>query len=354
MSQDNKSISQANESISQANKGIVLASRPVGQPTADNFRLETTAVAPITEGQILIKALYLSLDPYMRGRMSAAKSYADPVAIGEVMTAESAGVVVESKSALYAVGDHVCSRSGWQEYFVSEENDPLTYKVDAAKVPLSAYLGVCGMPGRTAYFGLKTQGKPQAGETLVVSAASGAVGSAVGQIGKKLGLHVVGVAGGPDKCAYVKDQLGFDQVVDYKAGNLDADLAAACPNGIDIYFESVGGALTEAVAKQLNTGARVPICGYISNYNSTDISKARTPFHIFGELETPPAHKFFLVFDYVDDYPEANSALTDWVANGELKYQETMVEGLEKAPEYFSWLFSGKNFGKLVVKIADQ
>ena len=336
-----------------ANKSIVLASRPVGEPSADNFRLETTEVGALQDGQILIKTLYLSLDPYMRGRMSEAKSYADPVAIGEVMAAESAGVVVESKSDFYAVGDHVCSRSGWQEYFISDAKDPMTFKVDADLVPLSAYLGVCGMPGRTAYFGLKHEGKPQKGETLVVSAASGAVGSVVGQIGKKLGLHVVGIAGGDKKCAYVKDELGFDEVVDYKSDDLDAALAAACPNGIDIYFESVGGAVTEAVAKQLNPGARVPICGFISNYNSTDITKARTPFHIFGELETPPAHKFFLVFDFVSEYPEANKALTDWVTSGELKYQETIVEGLERAPEYFSWLFSGKNFGKLVVKIAD-
>ena len=336
-----------------ANKSIVLASRPVGEPSADNFRLETTEVGGLQDGQILIKTLYLSLDPYMRGRMSEAKSYADPVAIGEVMAAESAGVVVESKSDLYAVGDHVCSRSGWQEYFISDAKDPMTYKVDTDLVPLSAYLGVCGMPGRTAYFGLKHGGKPQKGETLVVSAASGAVGSVVGQIGKKLGLHVVGIAGGDKKCAYVKDELGFDEVVDYKSDDLDAALAATCPNGIDIYFESVGGAVTEAVAKQLNAGARVPICGFISNYNSTDITKARTPFHIFGELETPPAHKFFLVFDFVSQYPEANKALTDWVTSGELKYQETIVEGLERAPEYFSWLFSGKNFGKLVVKIAD-
>lgn len=336
-----------------ANKSIVLASRPVGEPSADNFRLETTEVGELQDGQVLIKTLYLSLDPYMRGRMSEAKSYADPVAIGEVMAAESAGVVVESKSDLYAVGDHVCCRSGWQEYFISDAKDPMTYKVDADLVPLSTYLGVCGMPGRTAYFGLKHEGKPQKGETLVVSAASGAVGSVVGQIGKKLGLHVVGIAGGDKKCAYVKQELGFDEVVDYKSDDLDAALAAACPNGIDIYFESVGGAVTEAVAKQLNPGARVPICGFISNYNAKDITKARTPFHIFGGLETPPAHKFFLVFDFVSQYPEANKALTDWVTSGELKYQETIVEGLERAPEYFSWLFSGKNFGKLVVKIAD-
>ena len=339
---------------SHNNRSIVLASRPLGEPTADNFRLESSTTAPIEDGQVLIKVLYLSLDPYMRGRMSEAKSYADPVAIGEVMAAETAGVIIESKSDLYAVGDHVCCRSGWQEYFVSNEKDPMTYKVDASAVPLSTYLGVCGMPGRTAYFGLKSEGKPQAGETLVVSAASGAVGSVVGQIGKKLGLHVVGVAGGAEKCAYVKDELGFDAVIDYKANDLDSALATACPNGIDIYFESVGGALTEAVAKQLNTGARVPICGYISNYNATDITKERTPFHILGELENPPAHRFFLVFDYYPEFAEANNALVSWVSSDELKYRETMVEGLEKAPDYFSWLFSGKNFGKLVVKIADQ
>ena len=326
----------------QQNKSIVLASRPIGEPIADNFRLETTSIPEVKDGQVLIKILYLSLDPYMRGRMSAAKSYAEPVAIDE------------SKSSRYAVGDYVCCRSGWQEYFVSNQKDPMTYKVDPETVPLSTYLGVCGMPGRTAYFGLKREGKPVAGETLVVSAASGAVGSVVGQIGKKLGLHVVGIAGGSKKCAYVKDELGFDECVDYKAIDLDGALKAACPKGIDIYFESVGGAVTEAVSKQFNPGARAPICGYIASYNATDITKERTPFHIFGELETPPEHKFFLVFDHYAEFAEANSALTKWVADGEIKYQETMVEGLERAPEYFSWLFSGKNFGKLVVKIADE
>ena len=338
----------------QQNKSIVLASRPIGEPIADNFRLETTSIPEVKDGQVLIKVLYLSLDPYMRGRMSAAKSYAEPVPIDEVMPAETAGVVVESKSSQYAVGDYVCCRSGWQEYFVSNQKDPMTYKVDPETVPLSTYLGVCGMPGRTAYFGLKREGKPVAGETLVVSAASGAVGSVVGQIGKKLGLHVVGIAGGSKKCAYVKDELGFDECVDYKAIDLDGALKAACPKGIDIYFESVGGAVTEAVSKQFNPGARAPICGYIASYNATDITKERTPFHIFGELETPPEHKFFLVFDHYAEFAEANSSLTKWVADGEIKYQETMVEGLERAPEYFSWLFSGKNFGKLVVKIADE
>ncbi|MDG0969405.1 MAG: NADP-dependent oxidoreductase [Porticoccaceae bacterium] len=336
-----------------ANKSIVLASRPVGTPNEDNFRLETSILDDLKEGEILIKTLYLSLDPYMRGRMSDAKSYAEPVPIGGVMAAETAGVVIQSNSALYAVGDHVCCRSGWQEYFICHEKDPMTYSVDPNIAPLSTYLGVCGMPGRTAYFGLIKEGKPVAGETLVVSAASGAVGSVVGQIGKKLGLRVVGIAGGQEKCRYVVEKLGFDACLDYKADGLDEAIRIACPKGIDIYFESVGGAVTETVAKQLNPGARAPICGFISSYNTTDMEKERTPFHIFGELENPPEHKFFLVFDYYAEFSEANAALTKWVSDGELNYKETLVDGLENAPEYFSWLFSGKNFGKLVVKIAD-
>lgn len=334
------------------NTRVVLASRPKGNPVPENYRIENETVPELNEGQVLIKVLYLSLDPYMRGRMSAEKSYADPVPIGGVITGESAGVVIESRSLRFKEGDHVCCPSGWQSYFVGNENDLMIYPVDPALVPLSAYLGVCGMPGRTAYFGLLREGKPSAGETLVVSAASGAVGSVVGQIGKMEKLRVIGVAGGAEKCAWVKDELGFDECIDYKAGNLDEELAKACPDGIDIYFESVGGALSEAVAKQLNPGARVPICGYISAYNAEKIAETRTPFHIFGELENPPWHEFFLVFNYVSEYAEANRKLVEWVASGKLKYRETIVEGLEKAPEYFNWLFEGRNFGKLVVEVA--
>jgi NADPH-dependent curcumin reductase CurA len=337
-----------------SNKSIALASRSVGKPTAKDFRLETSSVAPLKDGEVLIKTLYLSLDPYMRGRMSAVKSYADPVAIGDVMVAETAGIVVDSRSDNYVIGDYICCQAGWQEYFVSHHKDPMTYKTDPCKVPLSTYLGVCGMPGRTAYFGLIREGKPVAGETLVVSAASGAVGSVVGQIGKKLGLYVVGIAGGEKKYAYVKDELGFDECVDYKSDHFGPTLKTACPKGIGIYFESVSGAVTEAVTKQFNSGARAPICGYIANYNATDMTKERTLFHIFSELKNPPGHKFFLVFDHYVDFAEANSALTEWVASGEIKYQETMVEGLDMVPEYFSWLFSGKNFGKLIVKVADE
>lgn len=334
------------------NTRIVLASRPKGLPAPDNYRIESKSIPKLKKGQVLIKVLYLSLDPYMRGRMSAEKSYTDPVPIGGVITGESAGVVVKSRSLRFKEGDYVCCPSGWQSYFIGEENDLTIYPVDPSRVPLPAYLGVCGMPGRTAYFGLLQEAKPGAGETLVVSAASGAVGSVVGQIGKMERLRVVGVAGGAEKCAWVRDKLGFDDCIDYRAGNLDEALAAACPDGIDIYFESVGGALSEAVAKQLNPGARVPICGYISSYNAEKIAETRTPFDIFGELEPPPWHQFFLVFNYASDYEEANQKLVEWVANGQLKYRETLVEGLDKAPEYFNWLFEGRNFGKLIVKVA--
>ncbi len=334
------------------NTRIVLANRPEGLPTPENYRIEKAPVADLKKGQVLIKVIYLSLDPYMRGRMSKEKSYADPVPIDGVITGESAGVVVKSRSLRFKEGDFVCCPSGWQSYFVGEENDLMIYPVDPSLVPLSAYLGVCGMPGRTAYFGLLREARPSAGETLVVSAASGAVGSVVGQIGKMQRMHVVGVAGGTDKCAWVKDELGFDECIDYKAGDLDKALARACPNGIDVYFESVGGALSEAVAKQLNQGARVPICGYISSYNAKKIAETRTPFQIFGELESPPWHQFFLVFNYVSEYAEANRKLVEWVSSGKLKYRETIVQGLEKAPEYFNWLFEGKNFGKLVVQVA--
>ncbi|MBT8048096.1 MAG: NADP-dependent oxidoreductase [Xanthomonadales bacterium] len=336
------------------NTRIVLASRPKGMPAPENFRIEHESLPKLEKGQVLIKVLYLSLDPYMRGRMSEEKSYADPVPIDGVITGESAGIVVKSRSLRFNEGDHVCCPSGWQSYYVGEENDLMIYPVDPTQVPLPAYLGVCGMPGRTAYFGLLREAKPRAGETLVVSAASGAVGSVVGQLGKMGKLRVVGVAGGPEKCSWVKDELGFDECIDYKNENLDEALARACPDGIDIYFESVGGALSEAVAKQLNPGARVPICGYISSYNAEKIAQTRTPFDIFGELENPPWHQFFLVFNYVSEYAEANRKLVEWVASGQLKYRETLLEGLEKAPEYFNWLFEGKNFGKLVVKVAES
>lgn len=333
---------------------ITLARRPDGMPLDDDFSIETAEVPELKEGQVLVKALWLSLDPYMRGRMNDAKSYAPPIEIGAVIVGESAGVVVESRHDGYAVGEHVCCPGGWQDHAIIDGDEPMLYKVDASALPLSAYLGVAGMPGRTAYYGLLEKGRPQSGETLVVSAASGAVGSVVGQIGKLKGCRVVGVAGGPDKCRYVTDELGFDACVDYKAGNLEADLAAACPDGIDVYFENVGGDVARAVAPLLNEGARVPVCGYISNYNDSRSNRTETPFDIFGALTPPPEHGFFLVYDSSMTPMEMTDALSVWIKQGSLKYKESIVDGLENAPEAFRGLLSGKNFGKQLIKVASE
>ena len=237
------------------NKKWVLNKRPEGMPDDDCWKLEEAPIPEIKEGSILIKTLYLSIDPYMRGRMNDAKSYADPIKIGEVMTGESVGVVVESKSDNFSVGDYVCAHRGWQSYILAHGDDRQLFKADPKVVPLSTYLGTVGMPGRTAYFGLLRVGQPKSGETVVVSAASGAVGTVVGQMAKILGCRAVGVAGGETKCSYVTDELGCDACGDYKAGNLEADLKAACPDGIDIYFENVGAEVSKAVANNLNPGA---------------------------------------------------------------------------------------------------
>lgn len=336
------------------NTRVLLAKRPSGEPGDDCFRFETVETPEPREGQVLIKVLYLSLDPYMRGRMNDVKSYASPLQIGDVMIGESAGVVVESKSARFAVGDYVTAHMGWQSALVADDSHPMLTKVDTANAPLSAYLGVVGMPGRTAYFGLTELGRPQAGETLVVSAASGAVGSVVGQIGRILGLRVVGIAGGAEKCAYVRNELGFDACIDYKAGNLAADLQTACPQGIDIYFENVGGDVARAVAPLLNKGARVPICGYVSSYNAEDISKAVTPMHIFGALANPPEHRFFVVTEWMSRWPEATRQLGQWLREGKLQYRESIGDGLENAPELFRGLLKGRNFGKQLVQVARE
>ncbi len=337
--------------MTYTNRAVVLAARPQGEPQQSDFRIDQSAVAELAEGQILIKTLWLSLDPYMRPMMNDAKSYANPVAIDGVVVGESVGEVVESRSDKYAVGDHVTSYSGWQEYSIVGDNTPMLYKIRPAGVPLQAYLGAAGMTGRTAYFGLLNVGKPKSGETVVVSAASGAVGGIVGQIAKKQGCRVVGVAGGAEKCAYVVDKLGFDVCVDYKAGALNEDLQKACPQGIDIYFENVGGDVARAVAPLLNAGARVPICGFVSSYNDVDISKAQTPQAIFGACEPMPQHRFFLQNEWQSQHAEVTDRLTDWINAGELIYQETIAEGLDNAVEAFQGMLKGKNFGKQLVKV---
>ena len=336
------------------NKRVIFARRPEGEPDDSCFRFEEVDVPELQADQILIKVLWLSLDPYMRGRMRDVKSYTAPMEVGDIMIGESAGVVVKSTSSKFAVGDYVTAHCGWQTMIVTDDTSPRLMKVDPNNGSLSAHLGVVGMPGRTAYFGLLELGKPKAGETLVVAAASGAVGSVVGQIAKLKGLHVVGIAGGAEKCRYVLEELKFDGCIDYKAGNLAADLSQACPDGIDIYFENVGGEVTRAVAPLLNKGARVPICGYVSNYNDLDISKSEVPAQILAKLNPVPEHRFFVVTEWMDRWVQATRQLGSWVNEGKIKYRESVGTGIENAPELFRGMLKGRNFGKQLVKIADE
>ena len=332
------------------NSRTLLARRPSGMPTNECWKRDEVAITSIKHNQILIKVEYLSIDPYMRGRMNEGVSYASPAKIDQPMTGETAGIVVESKSNLYKVGDKVCIHQGWQTYIVANDTDPSLTKIPSSSIPLSVYLGTLGMPGRTAYFGLNRVGKPKSGETLVVSAASGAVGSVVGQLAKKYGCKVIGIAGGDEKCAYVKNVLNFDECINYKNNNLNESLKILCPNGIDIYFENVGGQVTRAVAPLLVKGARVPVCGFISQYNEKDMLAAETPFDVLGSLKIKPAHRFFVVHEWIDEFEKATTELSKMVLDGSLKYKETITEGFENAPQALRDVLSGKNFGKQLIK----
>jgi NADPH-dependent curcumin reductase len=335
------------------NRAVVLNRRPEGEIRDGDLEVREKPVPQLKDGEVLVKTLWLSLDPYMRPRMNDAKNYMDPIPLGGVIVGESIGRVVESKSAKYPVGTLVTCYSGWQEYFVFPDDAEMVYEVKPNGVPLQAFLGVAGMPGRTGYCGLMFVGKPKRGETVVVAAASGPVGTVVGQTAKQEGCRAVGIAGGAEKCSFAVNELGFDACIDYKAGNLEADLKAACPDGIDIYFENVGGEVTKAVAPLLNPGARVPICGYVSAYNATDMSKVETPFHILKALDSPPEHRFFLVTEWQDRHQEITRIIAERVADGQLKYAETVAEGLDNAVEAFKGMLKGKNFGKQLVHIAD-
>ncbi len=336
------------------NRAIVLKQRPNGEIQEGDLVMEERPVREPGEGEVVAQILWLSLDPYMRPRMNDAKGYMDPIGIDEPITGESVARVVESRSDKLKVGDLITCYSGWQEYVTFPAEAPMVYKIHQKDgIPLQTYLGVAGMPGRTGYCGLTYVGKPKAGETVVVSAASGPVGTVVGQTAKTNGCRVVGVAGGPEKCSYVVDELGFDACVDYKAGNLEADLKAACPDGIDIYYENVGGDVTRAVAPLLNPGARVPICGYVSAYNAKSTDKVETPFDILKRLDPVPEHRFFLVTEWQDKHQEITDILTSRIASGQIKYRETVAEGLENAVEAFKGMLKGKNFGKQLVHIAD-
>jgi len=328
------------------NKRVLLASRPTGWVSEDNFRIETSPVPQPREGEVLVKNIYLSLDPYMRGRMNEGKSYAARQEIGEVMIGGTVGEVIESKNPKFAQGDKVLGMLGWQQYGLSDGKG--LNKVDASRVPLSAYLGVLGMPGVTAWVGLLDICQPKAGETVVVSAASGAVGSVVGQIAKLKGCRAVGIAGGRQKCDYVVKELGFDACVDYKAGELNEALKAAVPDGIDCYFENVGGEILDAALRRMNAFSRIAVCGLISQYNATE------PYGVknFQSILTNRIKvQGFIVSDRMELWGKALPELIGWVASGKIKYRETVAQGLENAPKAFIGLLKGENLGKQLVKL---
>ncbi|HEV7617389.1 MAG TPA: NADP-dependent oxidoreductase [Burkholderiaceae bacterium] len=325
---------------------IVLASRPQGQVVPENFRLETVPVPALKDGEVLVRNHYLSLDPYMRGRMEDAKSYAAPQAIGEVMIGGTAGEVVESKNPKFAAGDKVVGMLGWAELGVSDGMS--LRKVDTARIPLSAYLGAVGMPGMTAWYGLTQIMQPKDGETIVVSAASGAVGSVVGQLAMQRGCRAVGIAGGAEKCAYVVGELGFDACVDYKAGNLGADLKAATPNGIDAVFENVGGKVFDASLARMNPFGRIALCGLIAGYGGEPM-----PINnVRALLSMRLTMRGFIVSEHMHLWPQGLKELGMLVATGKLKFRESVAQGLQSAPDAFIGLLKGRNFGKQLVKLA--
>ncbi|WP_426076915.1 NADP-dependent oxidoreductase [Janthinobacterium sp. PSPC3-1] len=325
---------------------IVLASRPKAEVQPDNFRLETVEMPAIQDGELLVRNHYLSLDPYMRGRMSESKSYAASQAIDETMIGGTIGEVIASKHAKFAVGDTVVGTLGWTEVAVSDGT--MLRKVDTTHIPESAYLGSVGMPGMTAWYGLNHIMAPKAGETVVVSAASGAVGSVVGQLAKLKGCRVVGIAGGPEKCAYVVDELGFDACVDYKAGNLEADLAAATPDGIDAIFENVGGKVFDTALARTNAFGRIALCGWIAGYDGQPTPIDNFRLILINRLTV----RGFIVSEQPELWPEGLAELGKLVAEGKLKFRESIAEGLSNAPEAFIGLLKGRNFGKQLVKLS--
>lgn len=331
------------------NRRIVLASRPSGVPVAANFRLEEAPVPHSADGQIVVRNHWLSLDPYMRSRMDAGKSYARPVEIDQVMEGGAVGEVIESKSERVPVGAFVTGRFGWQEYACVDAKGAT--RVDASAAPLSLYLGVLGMPGITAWVGLLDLAQPKAGETVVVSAASGAVGAVVGQIARIKGCRAVGIAGGAAKCAYVVNELGLDACIDYKAGSLNDELKAACPDGIDVYFDNVGGTILDACLARMNAFGRVSVCGLISQYNAAGADAISGLKNIRSVLINRLRMQGFIVSDRMELWKPALADLTAWYQAGKLKFRESVVHGLEQAPAALIGLLQGQNFGKQLVKL---
>ncbi|MES3021804.1 MAG: NADP-dependent oxidoreductase [Pseudomonadota bacterium] len=325
---------------------IVLASRPRGQVTLENFRLESVPVPVPGPGQVLVRNHYLSLDPYMRGRMSTAKSYATPQALDETMIGATAGEVVASNDARFSVGDEVAGMLGWAEMGVAD--GALLRKVDTNFIPLSAHIGAVGMTGVSAWYGMNRILHARPGETVLVSAASGAVGGILGQLAKLRGCRAVGIAGGAAKCAYVIDDLGFDACVDYKAGNLHDDLAKAVPQGVDALFENVGGACFDAALPLMNAYGRIALCGLIAGYNGDDIALRNMRFLLTSRLSL----RGFIITEHMDDWPQGLAELAPLVASGRLKYRESVADGLAAAPQAFIGLLQGHNFGKQIVRLA--
>jgi hypothetical protein len=331
-------------------KRIVLASRPVGEPKPSDFRVEEYPVPAPGEGQVLLRTIWLSLDPYMRGRMSDAASYAAPVQIGEVMEGGTVSEVIASNNAAFKKGEIVLSRAGWQTHALSDGRG--LGKIDPQLAPISTAVGVLGMPGMTAYTGLLEIGKPQPGETVVVAAASGAVGSAVGQIAKIKGARAVGIAGGKEKCDYVKSELGFDECLDHRDPDLAARLKGACAKGIDVYFENVGGAVFDAVFPLLNNFARVPVCGLIAHYNDTEAKPPKWASRfMFATLAKRLTFRGFIVSDFAARQSDFLRDMSQWLRDGKVKHKEFVTEGLENAPSAFMGLLKGANFGKQLVRV---
>ncbi len=328
----------------ETNRQIILASRPPGIPSADNFALRETPLTPLGDGEVRVRSHFLSLDPYMRGRMNEARSYAPPQPLGEVMGGGAAGVVVESRNPAWTVGDKVVGMLGWQEFATGGGG---LVKVDDSRIPLSAYLGAVGMPGVTAWYGLNRICRPKRGETVAVSAASGAVGSVVGQLAKRHGCRVVGIAGGREKCGYITGTLGFDACVDYRGGNLQAELDEATPDGIDGYFDNVGGAALDAAMLRMNDFGRIAVCGAIAGYNGEPLA-IHHPARI---LRSRLLVQGFIVSDHMADWPAALAELGALVADGRLLFRKSVAMGLASALEAFIGMLRGENFGKQLVRL---
>ena len=338
--------------MSTTNRQVLFASRPEGPPAAENFKLVESPVPTPGDGEMLLRTIYLSLDPYMRGRMNTGRSYAKGAELGQPMVGGTIARVVKSNIPGFSEGDFVVSSNGWQEYAVS--NGAGVRKIDPANAPISTGVGVLGMPGMTAYVGLLAHGRPKEGETVVISAASGAVGSAVGQIAKIKGCRAVGIAGGPDKCAYVRDELGFDECVDYKAPDFKDALKAACPGGVDIYFENVGGIVFDTVLDLMNDYGRIPVCGRIANYNDTEAPPGpnMVPKLMGIVLTRRLTIRGFIVSNHPEYQEDFLRDMGGWIREGRVKYREDIVEGLENAVSAFQGLLKGKNFGKQLVRVS--